>query len=497
MRRWNRTDYKRKGIAIVLTALMLTIIIPMVGLAVDAAMMFSIRAKIQAAADAASMASARALSKGLTIEQQVAAAQARATAYFNANFPTGSMNTLGTAEIPTPTVEEVGYRTRRVTVSVTVTPPSYFMRYLNWGPTGKAMKVKVSGQTSRRDVNVSMVVDRSGSLSTAGACDELEAASIKFVEQFANKRDKLGLITYGGSYRIDYPMTLNFMDSPSLTTELGKIYPGGCNGWTGSAQALWNGYQALLAQNEPGVLNAILLFTDGQPNTITADWKTKMSSTTEVSGTSRCYDWVNSKFSTQVGWDPSTQVYRGFIAGDGSNRDGVRSHSAPAMPVTDDPGYITKPVGFSGADKPSAQDCYWRSDGANVHKDVPYYPNTDYWGNSVFGYKSISTYTSGHPYAGKVKITSLTTQKNAAINALADASSRILADNTYKPVIYAIGLGGVGEAEEELLLRVSNDKDSPIYTTAKREGLYVYASDSGQLNQAFVTIASEILRYNK
>jgi hypothetical protein len=63
-------------------------------------------------------------------------------------------------------------------------------------------------------------------------------------------------------------------------------------------------------------------------------------------------------------------------------------------------------------------------------------------------------------------------------------------------MIYAIGLGGVGEADSDLLERVANDRDSAIFDPNSPEGLYVYAPNPAALNEAFVRIASEILRYS-
>ncbi|MFN7924752.1 MAG: vWA domain-containing protein [Bryobacteraceae bacterium] len=495
MRRIQNPQFRRKGFAIILTALMLTIIIPMVGLAIDAGMLFAIRARTQSAADAAAMASARALSVGLTIQDQLNSATARAQTYFDANFPSKAMMT-GTTRTVSILVEEVPVRTRRVSVTIDVTAPSFFMRYLPGGA-APLTHVRVMGQTSRRDVNVMLVVDRSGSLQNSGSCDDLESASIQFTQQFANQRDKLGLITFGGNYRVDYAMTRNWNDAPTIATELGKLYPGGCLGWTGTPQALWNGYQQLLAQNEPGVLNVILLFTDGNPNTITAEWPLKLSSTTETANKTHCYDWGHTKDYTQLGWNPSGQKYFGYIARDINSWDGIRPTNAAAMGAVVDPGTaVAIPVGYTGSAK--STDCWYRSSSSNVKYDVPYQPDTDYYGNSLYGYKSTLTYPVGHPYAGKIKIWDDTTANNSAFNATADAATRIRANaSNLAVVIYTLGLGGVGAAENELLLRVANDKTSPIFDSSKPEGLYVYAPDASQLSSAFARIAAEILRYNK
>jgi hypothetical protein len=93
-----------------------------------------------------------------------------------------------------------------------------------------------------------------------------------------------------------------------------------------------------------------------------------------------------------------------------------------------------------------------------------------------------------------LKISSETTVVNASINALDNAAQRIRADASLNVVIYSIGLGGAGEAEHELLRRVSNDLQSPIYDNTKPAGFYVYSPTPSQLGEAFAKVASEILR---
>ncbi|MBM3812431.1 MAG: VWA domain-containing protein [Acidimicrobiia bacterium] len=489
-----RAGRRRKGLAILITALMLGFMVPIVGLAVDAGVLYAIKARLSAACDAGSLAAARSLSLGLTLAEQEASAAARAGAFFNANFPDSMMATTGKQW--SVVVTESSFRTRTVTVTATVTAPVYFMRIL--GKTG--VTVAASGKASRRDVNVMLIMDRSGSLQTAGACDDLESAALAFVNQFANHRDRLGLITYGGSSNLDFAPAYEFKTGPgNLLTKIDGIFPGGCNGWTGSSQGLWQGYQQVVAMNEPGALNVILFFTDGIPNAITADFLVKTQTTTfSPTGKSRCWDWQNNKKYNQAGWNPVTQVYRGFVAGQsGVGRGGVRGHVAGSIPVSNDPGAVAIPQGFSGSAKAIADDCYFRNNTSDVDDDVPHYPNQDFYGNSVFGWKSINTYSSG-PYAGKVRIDQQSNQQNAAINAVDNAAQRIR-NNTLHPsidtVIYSIGLGGAGEAEHDLLRRISNDIASPIYNANKPLGLYVYAPTSAELTAAFVRIASEILRY--
>ena len=61
---------------------------------------------------------------------------------------------------------------------------------------------------------------------------------------------------------------------------------------------------------------------------------------------------------------------------------------------------------------------------------------------------------------------------------------------------FAIGLGGTGAEpiDHELLRRISNDPQSPIFDSTRPPGLYVYSPTPAQVIEAFNKVASEILR---
>ncbi len=72
----------RRGFAIILTALMLTIVVPMVGLVIDVGIMYAIRTRLSLACDAAALAAARSLAVGQTLADQETSARARAESFF-------------------------------------------------------------------------------------------------------------------------------------------------------------------------------------------------------------------------------------------------------------------------------------------------------------------------------------------------------------------------------------------------------------------------------
>src|ERR1700680_4711006 len=200
---------KERGISLIFTAMTLVFIVPMVGLAIDAGILYTVKGKLQMAVDAASLAAARALSRGNDDTSQQSNAKAVAEEYVLLNFPSGYFN------IGTPTfgsgnsgisVDESVANQRSISVTAYVTTPLYFLRWLGTNNT----TVSATATAVRRDVNVAIVMDRSGSLATSLSCTPLKAAATSFVSKFSNGRDNVALVTFATSSMPDFPIAHNF-----------------------------------------------------------------------------------------------------------------------------------------------------------------------------------------------------------------------------------------------------------------------------------------------
>ncbi|MDQ6699318.1 MAG: VWA domain-containing protein [Acidobacteriota bacterium] len=467
----------QRGAALILLTLMVsTVLIPIVGLAIDGTILFLVKTKLSAAVDAAALAGARSLNIGLDLPSQTASAQSTIQSFYVANFPGGFWGT--TNSTLTSSITQTGYKIRIVDVNAYVDSPLYFMRIL--GQTSS--RILAHGQATRRDVNVIMVLDRSGSMAQAGVCGTMVAAARSFVDKFTNGRDRLGLITFMGSSNVDYAPSLNFKSaSPSLDSVLSGL---NCGGFTGSAEGLWQGYQQLVNINEPGALNLIVFFTDGRPNGITADFPVKTAKDTRYDSfatsslvlmpPSNC-----TSSATKLGFiariDPTAT---GYTFGVGNHQSG--------------------PISDTSQNPISAGGCIFPSDGWEVREDIAFIPLTDHWGNFTSGYKAVDTYPSA-PYAGKFRVDTPTAISGASTNAADNAAYRIRQNASLNPVIYSIGLGGTSTEpiDDDLLRRIANDRLSPIYDSTKPAGFYVYSPTAVQLDDAFTKVAGEILRLSQ
>jgi Flp pilus assembly protein TadG len=285
-----------------------TVLIPVVGLAIDGGRGYLVRLKLSSAVDGGALAAARLLGTGNDQTAQVNNAVATVKLFVSANFPAqffgaslagdpdvcvdpGSDNTdpckvsNGASGVST-------FKVRTVVVNASAQMPTLFMGILGM-PT---VTVNAKGVASRRDVRVVMVMDRSSSMAgfytgTGQNPPSIQDIALKFVNGFSGAskggRDEVGLVVYGGSGIIAYPprvLTADYSDytkfsppdanfgvSTAIPQYIGEM-KGGSN--TGTAEALYLAYSMLRADSNTNSelankLNVIVLFTDGIPNGIT------------------------------------------------------------------------------------------------------------------------------------------------------------------------------------------------------------------------------------
>jgi Flp pilus assembly protein TadG len=247
---------------------MLIFVVGCVGLAVDVGTIYMIKARLSAAADGAALAAGRSVNLADTVTLAQTQATSTATQFFNANFPAGYFNSIGTPTVTSSLTQETdangnpnGVLDIKITASASA--PTYFMNIFNF----HSITVTASGTASRRGLVMMLVLDQSSSMgSGAGSpCEVMKTAAENFITLFS-PYDQIGLVTFD--------ITAHMLDAPtaSRTQVNADIANINCNANTNTISALELGYQQIRTTGLPLALNTIVLFTDGSPNGITANF---------------------------------------------------------------------------------------------------------------------------------------------------------------------------------------------------------------------------------
>ena len=203
MRLVKASKKSQSGQAIIMFTLMVaSVLIPMVGLAIDGGRGYLVRLKLSSAVDSGALAAARLLGTGSNATQQLANAQSTAQQFVAANFPAGffGANLSGQPNVcidPGTDSSDpcrVGsgqsvstYKVRTVSVQATAQMPTLFMRIIGM-PT---VTVSSSGVASRRDVRVVVALDRSSSMSGyfGSSSNSINNLALQFVKSFSGSGD--------------------------------------------------------------------------------------------------------------------------------------------------------------------------------------------------------------------------------------------------------------------------------------------------------------------
>jgi Flp pilus assembly protein TadG len=250
--------YKQGGSITIMTVIALVVLIAAVGFALDTGLAYMVRARLNAATDSASLAAARAVTLGTDQPTQTAYAQAAARRFFNANYPSGYLGATATMKDAVVTFNQ-GLVTVDVTASATM--PVGFMGVINSGPLAPA----VASETIRKDLDMMLVMDTSGSLAPSGS--GVQSAGVTFLNQFSATQDRVGMIHFATGAVIDNPINLvtRGFDRTSMTT---KINAFNFSGGTASSEGMWNARNQLngIAAVNRSSLRVIVFFSDGAPN---------------------------------------------------------------------------------------------------------------------------------------------------------------------------------------------------------------------------------------
>jgi Flp pilus assembly protein TadG len=404
--------------AVIVTAIALTFLVPLVGLAIDGGLAFVVRARLGSALDSAALAAGRGLTSGTTQAESETNGTTAATSFMLANFPPGYLNTNypGTSSTnygvtATFTPNSVG--TLGITVKATVNSPTYFMRWVGVN----SIPITATGQATRPNLVIVLVLDKSSSMgsrdsavgtmpasinySTASSCEAMVYNANAFTQNFS-AFDTVAEISFNGTVHIDYAPSTNYKASGAsgVSNAIANI---DCGSNTNTTAALAQAAAIINYVNQPAALNHIVLFTDGVANGIDANFPVRTSAS--LSGQA---DW-------RMG--PGPPITSG--TGSGSTNNTHCANSTPTLCImttcatsgTTMLGAMTQTSGFSvtggtmnllqGFDQPYpytgstsgsgdatptyAPGCsaYPINSNGGVQTSIAYIPSTDRFGNST------------------------------------------------------------------------------------------------------------------
>jgi len=537
MERKRPVKFRQRGSILITTTLALPFVIaPMVGLGIDATICYIVQTELSAACDGAALGAGRLLSTN-------ANASDIANEFLNANFRVGQAGFWNAYNL-NPTITVQTGTTKTVTVNAAATVPLLFMRLIGQN----TATVTATATATRRDARIELVIDRSGSMNNSDGAGSTVIADLvtyaqSFTEQFTNGYDELGFVAFSGSGVVGYPtspwpapVTYNGSGGPDtsfydgttndMVHQIGRVTAGGGTGMgDGLALAYIELQKAhvrdLAANGKDTKLNAIILFTDGVPSAVSTYLNSHSNSV--ISSSSGCSHRTDTSSPTNpmyaylviTGAPPYTSqsVYTG-----GSPNSGIIKQlaSLDTGSTHTSSWYMDNPTADDTRPSPSTPEsgCNSWSNTNNLNA----IPSYDKYGYSLSangnGYKvsaivngaTTSTYngtafsTSDPSSAYQWGLAGWDEVDNVAEAIRSDSNYTTRGDTSPMSVtIYTVGYTGNGGTDYGLLEKVANVSGCSIngyscYNNTEQAGLYIQASNTTELANAFSTIATAILR---
>jgi Flp pilus assembly protein TadG len=438
--------HSQRGGITLMVVLSLTTLLAVVALAFSAGLGYMVRSKLNAATDAAGLAAARAISNGTTQVEQTANAKAAAQRFFSANFPANYM-------MSTATLNDVGVSFSASEVTITVSASASLPTALFGGFSTGVLAPAVLTETKRKDLDMVVVMDTSGSL--LGSAANVRSSAVTFLNQFNVARDRVGLVHFAFGAIVDDAIrpTLRGFDRTSMTNHI-KAYS--FSGSTASAEGMYAARDQInsvpTANLNRSNLRVIVFFSDGAPNSFGAylNWKSATSCT--QAGTIFTDD---DGSGTPAGLYKLDQQY-----------DNIGGNCTPS----DLPSKVSSLPDWYNAHDPAA-------------REYPVVTNAPRVVTNTLTYANVN---------------------RAARNLVEAMASKSRDEGIF---IFTLGLGsslkvgtGVdGEKGEDTLKCMANSIDAPsrCYNAAKPVGVYCYAATQADLTPCFSKLASAILRISK
>ena len=251
------TLHRQRGAVAIMVAIAMLVLLGVVGLTIDAGLAYLIKARLNAAVDSAALAGARAVTTGNTQAEQVASARTAAADFFAANIPSNYL--LSTPRILSTNVTFKGGQAI-IDVEADAKMPVSIMQVMGFA----SLTPVAAAQTIRNDLDMALVIDTSGSLTSSAAT--VRASSKSFLSKFNVTQDRVALIHFASGVETDNPIgtsTRGFNRTAMNTAINGYSFTGG----TSSFEGMWEARRQLnlVPQSNRSTMRVVVFFSDGAP----------------------------------------------------------------------------------------------------------------------------------------------------------------------------------------------------------------------------------------
>lgn len=317
----------------------------------------------------------------------------------------------------------------------------------------KDITANFSTGTALRKIHAVLVLDRSGSMTVRDSCDFMKAAATGFSRLFVDGRDWLGVVSFGQTVQTILPLTDYFKaDAPNRISAIN------CFGGTNTGEALEIAQQELDRHQDPEAINAVILFTDGLPNELTAKWS--------VTDPRRC-----------------AEAQSGEVAASLS----VQSEMFVAAEMSE------KEESLLNTWRPGSTSCFgnW---GRSDH--FQYIPETDLHGVPLVGSHPLERFADG-PFAGKIRLDRRENIENAIVNQVENAAKQLRSDPRHPAFVYVIafdnGPGADVAGPQSPLKNLANESTAPFFHPDQPAGSVIVTKGPEEFFPAFQRIRKEII----
>jgi Flp pilus assembly protein TadG len=440
----------QRGVFIVIFALLLLVVLGFVALGIEGGRWYLVRAELAKAVDAAALEAAKNIggpANVLTLAQEIG----------SENFPAGY---IGTPAAGAGSVRFTATQPAVDTVSVTGNVNATVVLAHLFGIT--SIPVSATAVAQQRNVEVMMVLDRSGSMAGQKMAD-LKIAAISFLNYFTptQAQDMLGLISFSTTVKVDNPLATNF--ATAMTSAINSMNAlGGTN--TEDAIDHANGPQSFT--NRANVQQYVVFFSDGMPTALTDRFRfnnTDYNAVAVVTGYNnrancRASDYAESFVSRDLIKPDGSGNYgnAAYLTGDGKNSGG--STCPGGNNTTKWYLFQTRPVPRTAGGVYGAEAC-----------NIPHWEGTPYP-------KPSTVVDDLLPYfcdtAKQLALANAQTLKNRGV------------------VIFVVGLGAPPDIDVNFLTNISSDCNLGV--CAPTTNFTYIAPNSSQLQTIFNRIATTI-----